>query len=130
MFDGSILEKYNKDVAGEIMISSSFPPLNLAPADFHIRQTFEQKYGAMTPLSTYGYAAAQIAIAIIKRGAAADRLAAGRALNYATQYDTIIGPMTFLGTGDPQDPNIYFYTIKDGKWAYVQAAHRSSFVLK
>jgi branched-chain amino acid transport system substrate-binding protein len=129
MFDGTILEKY-KDVAGELLISSSFPPLNLAPSTFHIRQNFEQKYGPMTPLAVFGYAAAQIAIAAIKRGAAADRLAAARALNYATEYDTIVGPVTFLGTGDPQDPNIYFYTIKDGKWLYVQAAHRSSFVLK
>src|SRR6202035_1357695 len=81
MFDGSIPEKY-KDVVGEIFVSTSFPPLNLAPADFHIKQSFEQKYGSMTPPAVFGYAAAQIAIAAIKRGAAADRLAAGRALNY------------------------------------------------
>jgi branched-chain amino acid transport system substrate-binding protein len=129
MFDGITLEKY-KDVAGEIMISSSFPPLDLAPSDYHIRQSYEQKYGAMTPLAAYGYAAAQIAIAAIKTGAAADRLAAGRALQTSAQYNTIVGPVQFLGSGDTLDPNIYFYAIKDGKWQYVQAAHRSTFVLK
>jgi len=112
------------------MISSSFPPLNLAPADFHIRQSYEQRYGAMTPLAAYGYAAAQISISAIKTGAAADRLAAVRALQTSAQYNSIVGPVTFLGTGDTLDPNIYFYTIKDGKWQYVQAAHRSTFVLK
>jgi branched-chain amino acid transport system substrate-binding protein len=128
-FDALTLQKYKADAEG-LTVSTSMPPLNLAPADYRIREDFQQKYGQFTPFSTFGYAAAQIAIAAVRRAGAADRIAVARALGIQTSFDTVVGTLQFGSTGDPIDPNIYFYGIKDGKWAYLRAAHPSSFILK
>lgn len=128
-FDPATIDKYKADSDG-LIVSTSMPPLQLAPSIFRIKTDFEQRYGQFTPLAAFAYAAAQIAISAIKRGGSADRLAAARALTFGTSYDTLVGSLSFLPTGDPSDPNAYFYVVKDGKWSYVQAAHRSGFILK
>jgi len=128
-FDAATTTKYKAEAEG-LIVSSSMPPLQLAPSIYRIRLDYEQKYGPFTPLAAFSYAAAQIAISAIRRSGAADRLAVARVLNYPSNYDTVVGPLAFLNNGDPQDPNVYFYSVKDAKWSYVQAAHRSSFVLK
>jgi branched-chain amino acid transport system substrate-binding protein len=128
-FDPLTLDKYKADVEG-LIVSTSMPPLNLAPADYRIRADFQQKYGPFTPLSAFGYAAGQIAIAAVRRAGAADRIAVARALGITSSFDTVVGSLQFGSTGDPIDPNVYFYTVKDAKWAYLKAAHPSSFILK
>lgn len=128
-FDSETIAKYGADVEG-LVVSSSMPPLALAPSVFRIRADFESKYGEMTPLSTFSYAAAQMAIAACKRVGAGDRVAAARALAMPYAYDTVIGTVQFLPGGDPLDPNVYFYTVAGGKWKYVRSAHPSTFVLK
>jgi len=128
-FDASTIDKFKADAEG-LIVSTSMPPLQLAPTVFRLKGDFERRYGAFTPLSAFAYAAAQIAISAVRRGGANDRLAVSRALAFATPFDTAVGTLTFGSNGDPLDPNVYFYTVKDGKWAYVQAAHRSNFVLK
>jgi ABC-type branched-subunit amino acid transport system substrate-binding protein len=106
------------------------PPLALAPSAFRFRLDFESKYGQMSPLSAFSYAAAQIAIAACRRVGAADRAAEARSLALPYAYDTIVGTLQVSPTGDPLDPNLYFYTVTDGKWKYTRAAHPSAFVLK
>ena len=128
-FDPLTIAKYAAAAEG-LVVSSSMPPLQLAPSDFRVRNTFEQKYGPMTPLSTFAYAATQIAIAAVNRTGASDRIGVARALSYATPFDTVLGSLTFQNDGDPQNPNVYFYTIKDGAWSYVHAWHRTDFILK
>jgi branched-chain amino acid transport system substrate-binding protein len=128
-FDPLTLDKYKADVEG-LVVSTSMPPLNLAPSDYRIRSDFQQKYGAFTPFSAFGYAAGQIAIAAVRRAGAADRIAVARALGIQTSFDTVVGTLQFGTTGDPIDPNVYFYVVKDGKWAYLRAGHPTSFILK
>jgi len=128
-FDPLTLDKYKADVEG-MVVSTSMPPLNLAPSDYRIRSDFQQKYGAFTPFSAFGYAAGQIAIAAVRRAGAADRIAVARALGIQTSFDTVVGTLQFGTTGDPIDPNVYFYVVKDGKWAYLRAGHPTSFILK
>ena len=110
--------------------STPLPPLELAPTVFNIRSDYEQRYGPMSALAAFGYASAQIAIAAIRRTGSTDRLALLRALTLPSEYETIVGPRQFLPSGDQVDPNVYFYTVKDGKWKYQRAAHPSAFVLK
>ena len=71
-----------------------------------------------------------MAIAAVRRAGAADRIAVARALGIAASFDTVVGTLQFGATGDPIDPNVYFYGVKDGKWAYLRSAHPSSFILK
>jgi branched-chain amino acid transport system substrate-binding protein len=112
-----------------MVVSSSMPPLALAPSDYRIVNDYETRYGPMTPIAAFGYAAAQIAMEAARRGAAQGRQGVVRVLTLP-RYDTIVGPFQFTLTGDPQDPNIYFYTLRGGKWSYVHAAHPSGFLIK
>jgi len=118
------------DSADGITISSPMPPLALAPGAFHIKNDFERRYGAMTPLSAFSYAAAQILIAVIRRTGASDRLAVDRSLNSSSAFNTVVGAISFDNAGDPVNPNVYFYTLKGGAWKYTTSAVPSSFIVK
>jgi len=128
-FDVATLQKYASSVEG-LTISTSMPPLNIAPGAFRIKNDFEHKYGAMTPISAFSYAAAQIIIAIARRTGAADRIAVQRSLAVGNTFDTVIGPISFQNDGDPQNPNVYFYSVVSGAWKYVGSAYPSSYVVK
>jgi branched-chain amino acid transport system substrate-binding protein len=128
-FDAATIATYGTAVEG-LVISSPTPPLALAPGAFRIKGDFERRYGPFTPLSAFSYAAAQIVIAIVRRTSAADRIAVGRALNIGTPFDTVVGELQFQNDGDPQNPNVYFYKVQDGKWKYVASALPNSFVAK
>ncbi|MBD5656192.1 MAG: branched-chain amino acid ABC transporter substrate-binding protein, partial [Candidatus Eremiobacteraeota bacterium] len=105
-FDATIIKKYGAQVDG-LVISTSMPPLAIAPEAFRIKNDYEQTYGPLTPLAAFSYAATQIITAIVRRTSAADRLAVARALTYSTSFNTVVGPFTFQNDGDPQTPNLY-----------------------
>jgi branched-chain amino acid transport system substrate-binding protein len=128
-WDNATIAKYPALVEG-LTISTSMPPLQFAPQAYRSWVDYRQRYGDMTPLAAFGYAAAQIVIAIVQRTGASDRVALGRSLTFSTAYDTVVGTLSFLNSGDPQDPNVYFYAVKDGAWKYVRASHPSSFLVK
>jgi branched-chain amino acid transport system substrate-binding protein len=128
-FDPMTITKYGKLAEG-LTISSSMPPLAIAPGAFRIKNDFERKYGAMTPLSAFSYAAAQILIAVVRRTAATDRVAVARALNVTTPFNTVVGAIAFQNDGDPVEPNVYFYAVKDGAWRYVSSAIPNSYIVR
>ncbi len=128
-FEQNTITKYAADL-GTFVISTPLPPLELAPSVFRVREDYEARYGTLSFLAAFGYAAAQIAIAAIRRTGSGDRLALMRQLEQPAPYDTLVGPYQFLANGDALDPNIYFYTIRDGKFRYEQAAHPTSFILR
>jgi branched-chain amino acid transport system substrate-binding protein len=127
-FDAATLQKFKDDTEG-LIVSTPMPPLQLAPTVFRIRSDFEARYGQFTNLSAFAYAAAQIAIAAVNRGAT-DRLSLARQIALGGAWQTCVGTLQFNNTGDPLDPDVYFYTIKNGTWKYAQAAHPNGFILK
>lgn len=126
-YNQTTLAKY-ADAFNRGFISTSFPPLDLAPDILRTLTDFRSRY-AVTSLSAFAYAAAQIVIAASKRSGANNRLATLTALQAPSTYDTIVGSFQFTPTGDPIDPNLYFYSIADGKFKYAAPAHPTSFVL-
>jgi len=128
-FDPKTIATYGTSVEG-LVISTSTPPLTIAPGAYRIKNDFERRYGPLTPLSAFSYAAAQIVIAIVRRTSASDRIAVERALAIGTPFDTVVGEITFSNDGDPQNPNVYFYKVTGGQWRYVGSAFPSSFVAK
>jgi branched-chain amino acid transport system substrate-binding protein len=114
----------------DMVISTSIPYLPLAPSALRAKTSFEAHYGPMSPLSLFGYAAAQIVIATVQRTAAYVRNSFLSALASSGPIDTIAGTFAFDPLGDPRDPEIYFYTIRDGKFSYLKQAHPSPFMMK
>ncbi len=128
-FDPLTASQYAKELDGMI-VSSSMPPLELAPTVFYIKQSYERKYGGMTPLIAFSYAAAQIVIQASRRVGAASRNALFSAIAAPILYQTIVGQFTFSTTGDPVNPNLYYYTVTNGKWRYFRADHPSDLLIK
>jgi ABC-type branched-subunit amino acid transport system substrate-binding protein len=126
-YNQETLAKY-ADAFGGGFISTAFPPLDRAPDVLGALTDFRARY-AVTSLSAFAYAAAQIVISAARRTGATSRLAAMSALQSPASYDTIVGSFQFAPTGDPVDPNLFFYTIVDGKFKYVAPSHPTSFVL-
>ncbi len=126
-FDALTGTTYVKECEG-MVISTSMPYLAIAPSAFRMLQDFQGTYGPFIPVSAFAYAAAQIVFSAVRRTGAAQRNTLVTAMTLGGNYDTIVGSFTFAPTGDAIDPELYFYTITDGKFAYVKQAHPSAFL--
>ncbi len=126
-FNAATIATY-ADALGEVTISTSLPPVELAPSVFQLLQDFRSRY-RVTALSIFGYAATQLAIDVVKRYGVTSRGTFLSAMQTGGSYDTLIGSFTFTPTGDPVDPNLYFYTIVDKQFKYQKAAHPNGFIL-
>ncbi len=128
-FDAQTVGKYAKDAEG-LVISTNVPYYRLAPTALRDVQDYESRYGPLTPVAAYGYAALQLVQAAVRRTGASNRLTLIRALATGSAYDTVTGSYGFGPSGDVLQPNCYFYRVKDGKFAYERQAHPSGFMLK
>ncbi|HEV3085868.1 MAG TPA: branched-chain amino acid ABC transporter substrate-binding protein [Candidatus Elarobacter sp.] len=129
-FDAQTTSKeYAKQTEG-LVVSTSVPYYPLAPIAQRDVQDYQLRYGALVPVSAFGYSAVQLVRLAARRTGATNRLAMIRALATGGSYDTITGSYTFGPAGDVIDPNCYFYRVKDGKFTYERQAHPSGFMLK
>jgi len=128
-FDAVTTLQYAK-LADGMVVSSCVPYYPLAPTATRDVQDYQMHNGALTPVAAYGYAAVQLVALTQRRSAATNRLLMIRAFSNGGPYDTITGSYTFGPNGDVLDPNCYFYSLHDGKFAYERQAHRSGFMLK
>ena len=126
-YDTQTPQQYGKELDGAF-ISSSFPPLSHV-ADATQALTDLRSRTNITIVSAFAYAATQIIMSAVRRTGATNRLSTMTALQAPTPYSTILGQFQFMPTGDPVDPNLYFYTIDGGQYKYVAASHASAFVL-
>lgn len=126
-YNGESLKNYAAEFAGAV-ISTSFPPLDLAPDVVNTLADFKAR-APVTALSAFAYAAAQIIIGAVRRTGANNRLTAMTALQTPSSYDTLVGRFQFNPTGDPVDPIVYFYTVNDGKFKFIAPSHATPFVL-
>jgi len=116
--------------ANGMTISTSMPYLPLAPSTVRYRQEFERHFGTMDAFAAFGYAATQIIISAVARTNAAGRGATATAIAQGVPIDTMTGSYSFGAFGDAQQPQIYYYTLKDGKFTYSKQAHPSTFMIK
>jgi branched-chain amino acid transport system substrate-binding protein len=128
-FDPQTVKEYAREAEG-LVISTSVPYYPLAPTAVRDVQTYMARYGALSPVAAYGYAAVQLIRLAARRAVAVNRLTLLRALASGGAFDTVTGSYTFGPYGDVIDPNCYFYRVKDGKFAYERQAHPSGFMLK
>jgi branched-chain amino acid transport system substrate-binding protein len=116
--------------ANGMMVSTSMPYLPFAPSTVRIVQEFQTHFGALDPIAAFGYAATQIIISAVARTNGAGRGATVTAIAQGIPIDTMTGTYSFNAFGDALQPQLYYYTIKDGKLTYLKQAHPSTFMLK
>jgi branched-chain amino acid transport system substrate-binding protein len=129
LYNAETTDKYAKLLGDSALISTSTPPVDRAPSQLQTLADLRAAYGTVTPLMAFGYASAQIVIAASRRIGSPNRLSVMSSLQTGGSYSTMVGNFTFTPTGDPLDPNVYFYSIVDGALKYQRPAHVTSFVL-
>jgi branched-chain amino acid transport system substrate-binding protein len=127
-FDGASLKL--GPAADGMIVSTSMPYLPLAPVTVRWRQEFETHHGQMDPYAAFGYAAAQLIMTAVSRTGSATRGAVPAALVNNTPIDTMTGSYQFTIFGDQLQPELYYYTLRDGKFTYLKQAHPSTFMAK
>lgn len=126
-YNQEALKSYGTEFTGGVL-STSFPPLELAPDVANTLADFKSRY-PVTALSAFAYAAAQIVMSAVRRSGANNRLSMITALQTPVTYDTLVGQFRFGPDGDPLDPLVYFYTVNDGKFKFLAPSHPTPFVL-
>jgi branched-chain amino acid transport system substrate-binding protein len=116
--------------ANGLTVSTSMPYLPFAPSTVRYRQEFELHFGTMDAFAAFGYAATQIIISAVTRTNAAGRGATVTAIAQGVPIDTMTGTYSFGAFGDALQPQIYYYTLKDGKFTYSKQAHPATFMIK
>jgi ABC-type branched-subunit amino acid transport system substrate-binding protein len=116
--------------AAGMTVSSSMPDLRFAPSTVQNRQEFELHHGHMDAYAAFGYAAAQVLITAIQRSNAVARNAVVTAIAQGIPIETMVGSYTFTAFGDALQPQIYYYTVGNGAFAYLHQANPSTFMLK
>ncbi len=127
-FDGGALKL--GPASDGMMVSTSMPYLPFAPATVRWVQDFQQHWGQMDAFAAFGYAATQIIINAVTATGSTNRAVLVRQIAQGTPIDTMTGTYSFTAFGDPLQPQIYYYTLKDGKFTYLKQAHPSTFMLK
>jgi len=127
-FDGATLKI--GPAAEDMMVSTSMPFLTLAPSTVRWTQDFQTHFGAMDPFAAFGYAAAQVIMTAVSRTSGAGRGALVTAIGQGIPFETMTGSYSFTPFGDALQPQIYYYTVKGGKFTYLKQAHSSTFMLK
>jgi branched-chain amino acid transport system substrate-binding protein len=126
-YNQATLRDYAAEFEGAI-VSTSFPPLERAPDVANALTDFRAR-AQVTALSAFGYAAAQIIMAAVRRTGATNRLATLSALQSPQRYDTLVGDFQFTFTGDPIDPIVYFYSAGSSGFKFIAPSHATPFVL-
>jgi branched-chain amino acid transport system substrate-binding protein len=116
--------------ADDLLVSTSMPYLPFAPSAVRLVNDYQLHHGALTPAAAFGFSAMQLIAAAIQRSGANARNTLLNAFQTGVPIDTIVGSYSFVGTGDALDPNLYFYTVRDGKFSYAHQAHPSAFMIK
>jgi branched-chain amino acid transport system substrate-binding protein len=111
-------------------VSSSMPYLPLAPSTVVARDEFETHFGRMDPTAAFGYAAAQLVIAAVTRANARARNAVVAAIAQGVPIPTMTGEYSFTPFGDAVQPEIYYYAVRKGTFAYLHQARPSGFMVK
>lgn len=127
-FDPGTL-KLGADAEG-LTVSTSMPYLPFAPSTIVARSEFETHFGRMDAFAAFGYAAAQIVIAAVQRSNATARNAVLTAIAQGVPIDTMVGQYSFTPFGDAIQPQIYYYAVRKGAFAYLRQAHPSGFMIK
>lgn len=127
-YNGDTIAAYEKVLDGAF-VASSMPPLERIPSAVGLLTDFQREVGAITAFSAFGYAAAQLLIAVAQRSNASSRFSLLSAMQRSTTFTTLVGQYSFSVTGDPLIPNIYLYTLGRNGFKFARPAIRTGFVL-
>lgn len=126
-YDAASLKKAGSAAEG-IVVASCLPPLEFMPSAQVFARHYESRFGQTSAFALYGYVATQVAIAAARQAHSGDRRILDRLLSVGT-FQTVVGPVSFKKNGDPFQPNLYFYTVTNGKLTFTSSSYPNPLVV-
>ncbi|MBI3320762.1 MAG: branched-chain amino acid ABC transporter substrate-binding protein [Candidatus Omnitrophica bacterium] len=122
LFDPVLIELATPRAAGGIYLTTIGCDIHQLPTAQAFVNEYEQRFGPIGAYSAYAYEATSIAIWAIRRAGVKDRAAVLAAMKTLKDYPGLFGAQNFDGKGDSLIRDIGIFTVRDGKFQFVNTA--------
>lgn len=123
LFEPGLITLASPEAAEGIHITTLGGEIRQLPTAQGFVSSFEARYGHLGAYSSYAYEATQLALEAIRRAGKKNRNAVLAAMKEMKEYPGILGRHTFDVRGDTTVRTIGVYTVKDGKFKFLEAAN-------
>ncbi len=121
-FEPTLIDLATPQAAEGMYLTTLGADIRKVPTAQAFVRDFEAKYGHLGAYSSYAYEATRLALEAIRRAGRKDRAAVISAMKQIKEYPGILGTHTFDTHGDTTNRVIGIYTVRDGKFQFVEAA--------
>ncbi|MBI3333465.1 MAG: branched-chain amino acid ABC transporter substrate-binding protein [Candidatus Omnitrophica bacterium] len=122
LFEPTLITLATPRAAEGIYLTTLGADIRQVPSAQSFVRAFEAKHGHLGAYSSYAYEATRLALEAVRRAGRKDRAAVLAAMREIQEYDGILGVHTFDEKGDTTLRTIGIYTVRKGKFQFVQAA--------
>ena len=122
LFEPALIELATPEAAEGMSLTTLGGDIRSLPTAQAFVQAFEAKYGRLGAYSWYAYESTRIALQAIRRAGKKDRTAVLAAMKGMGSYSGILGVHTFDSKGDTSLRTIGVYTVRGGKFQFVEAS--------
>ncbi|MBI3333479.1 MAG: branched-chain amino acid ABC transporter substrate-binding protein [Candidatus Omnitrophica bacterium] len=122
LFEPTLIDLAGAEAAEGAYVTTLGGDIRQAPAAGDFVRAFEAKYGHLGAYSSYSYEATRIVLEAIRRAGRKDRPAVLAAMQQMKSYSGILGTHTFDSKGDTTLRTIGIYTIKGGRFEFLEAS--------
>ncbi len=123
LFEPALIELATPEAAEGMSLTTLGGDIRSMPSAQPFVKAFEAKYGSLGAYSWYAYEATRIALQAIRQAGKKDRLAVLEAMKQMQSYSGILGEHTFDSKGDTSLRTIGVYTVRSGKFQFVEATN-------
>ena len=129
LFEPTLIDLAGPGANREVYVTTLGGDIRQVPTAKSFVESFEKKYGHLGAYSSYAYEATNLVLEAVRRAGKRDRSLILNAMKQVKSYPGILGIHTFDSRGDTTIRTIGIYTIKDGKFQFVEAAEPPSLSL-
>ncbi len=122
LFEPTLIELATPQAAEGIHITTLGGDVRQVPTAKEFVSAFEARYGHLGAYSSYAYESTQLALECLRRAGKRSRGAVLAAMKGIKEYPGILGTHTFDSKGDTTIRTIGIYTVRTGKFEFVEAA--------
>ena len=122
LYEPALIELATPEAAEGMSLTTLGGDIRSMPSAQAFVQAFESRFGRLGAYSWYAYESTRIALEAIRRAGRKDRLAVLAAMKGMGSYSGILGIHTFDSRGDTSLRTIGVYTVRGGKFEFVEAS--------
>jgi len=123
LFEPTLIQLATPQAAEGVYVTSLGGDIHQIPSAKEFIRSYEAKYGHLGAYSAYSYEAARLAIEAIHRAGTKNRQAVLAVMKGIKEYPGILGVHSFDERGDTTIRTIGIYTVRDGKFQFLEASN-------